>query len=246
MPTSDDQAGNDDDEQSECASPPCFQREVDPDYAEYSHDGAAASDKHHGQAADIADWAGISAWRKAERSRLALQRDKLDAESRERINAAIVENLRQGFSFSSTVVGFYWPLAGEIDLRPLMTELAGEGVPLVLPAIVGKQRPLEFRRWAPGDELDSSGLWSIPAPKARNLLSPTLLCVPLLGFDGQCHRLGYGGGFFDRTLAEPGFEPITVGIACESGRLTTIYPQKHDIPMQFIVTERGITRRVDE
>jgi 5-formyltetrahydrofolate cyclo-ligase len=124
-----------------------------------------------------------------------------------------------------------------------MIELAGQGVPIALPAIVGRNVPLEFRQWQPGDELDDSGLWNIPTPKTRKVLIPTLLCVPLLGFDEDCHRLGHGGGFYDRTLAVAEFTPTTVGIAYEFGRLATIYPQIHDVAMQAIVTERQVTFR---
>lgn len=211
----------------EYASPPCYRHEIDGGY-----EGISAE-----------DWDSVRTWRKVQRKRLALLRDKLEPRQREALSAAVMENLRGAFPLAKSTVGFYWPLGAEIDLRPLMTELAGQGVQLALPAIVGRYEPLEFRRWRPGDALDSSGHWNIPTPGARKLLVPDLLCVPLLGFDEACHRLGYGGGFYDRTLAVPGFEPVTIGIACEFGRLATIYPQQHDVAMQAIVTERGVFHR---
>jgi 5-formyltetrahydrofolate cyclo-ligase len=167
----------------------------------------------------------------------------MEPAERKRLAEAVMENLRRAFSLQTEIVAFYWPLGSEIDLRPLMTELAGSGLRLALPAIVGRSEPLEFRAWQPGDVLDDSGLWNIPTPGVRNIVIPTLVCVPLLGFDEDFHRLGYGGGFYDRTLAVPGFTPTTVGIACEAGRLATIYPQDHDIAMQAVVTERGVTFR---
>lgn len=210
----------------EYASPPCYQHEIDAEYQGISAD----------------DWDSVRAWRKVQRKRLALLRDNLEPRQRDAMSAAVMDNLRGALSFEKSIVGFYWPLGAEIDLRPLMTELAGQGVQLALPAIVGRYEPLEFRRWRPGDELDSSGHWNIPTPGARKLLVPDLLCVPLLGFDEACHRLGYGGGFYDRTLAVPGFTPMSIGIACEFGRLATIYPQEHDVAMHSIVTELGVFR----
>jgi 5-formyltetrahydrofolate cyclo-ligase len=214
-------------ETGEYASPPCYQHEIDAVYQ-----GVSAGDRD-----------SVREWRKAQRRRLAFIRDGIDPGQRSAISAAVMDHLRKGFPLANSSIGFYWPLGAEIDLRPLMTELAGKGVQLALPAIVGRYEPLEFRRWRPGDALDSSGHWNIPTPFARKLLVPDLLCVPLLGFDESCHRLGYGGGFYDRTLAVPGFTPTTIGIAYEFGRLATIHPQEHDVPMHAIVTEQAVVHR---
>ncbi|MEQ9562786.1 MAG: 5-formyltetrahydrofolate cyclo-ligase, partial [Woeseiaceae bacterium] len=212
-------------EAREFASPPCYQHEIAPGYQGPSRD----------------DWAGVREWRKAQRTRLSRLRESIEPAERNRLTESIMDNLRRAFVLQSEVVAFYWPLPGEIDLRPLVTELASKGARLALPAIVGKDEPLEFRRWKPGDELDESGLWNIPTPTVRDIVTPTLIYVPLLGFDKDCHRLGHGGGFYDRTLAVPGVAPVTVGIAYESGRLATIYPQEHDIAINAIATERDVT-----
>ena len=214
-------------ESGDTGSPPCYQHELDPSWQEI----------------DARDWDSVRQWRKTQRARLALQRDNLDVRQREALSASVIRNLHDAFDLEARTVAFYWPLGSEIDLRPLMGELAGKGVTVALPAIAGRQEPLEFRRWRPGDELDDSGLWNIPTPRHRELVVPTLLCVPMLGFDEACHRLGYGGGFYDRTLAVPGFSPATVGIAYDFGRLRSIYPQAHDIAMQAIVTERLVLHR---
>jgi 5,10-methenyltetrahydrofolate synthetase len=214
-------------ETREFASPPCYQHETTSGYQGLSSD----------------DWASVREWRKTQRTRLARLRDGMEPAERKRLSEAIMDNLPRAFSLQPEIVAYYWPLGSEADLRPWMTELAANGVRLALPAIVGRSEPLEFRAWQPGDELDDSGLWNIPTPKARNLVIPTLLFVPLLGFDEDLHRLGYGGGYYDRTLAAPGFTPTTVGVASEAGRLATIYPQDHDIAMQAVVTERGVRFR---
>jgi 5-formyltetrahydrofolate cyclo-ligase len=83
------------------------------------------------------------------------------------------------------------------------------------------------------------GIWAIPIPADRLPVQPTVLLVPLLGFDERGYRLGYGGGYFDRTLAVARPRPLTIGVGYELGRLPTIYPQPHDIPMDAIVTDAG-------
>jgi 5-formyltetrahydrofolate cyclo-ligase len=113
---------------------------------------------------------------------------------RDRVLAA---NLVPG---GATVSGF-WPIGDEFDPRPLMEALAARGHTLCLPVVVGKGRPLAFRAWAPGDPLERAGFGlSVPAWDAAPAI-PRFLIVPLLAFDRRGYRLGYGGGFFDRTIA---------------------------------------------
>ena len=115
--------------------------------------------------------------------------------ARDRVLAA---NLVPG---GATVSGF-WPIGDEFDPRPLMEALAARGHTLCLPVVVGKGRPLAFRAWAPGDPLERAGFdLSVPAWDAAPAI-PRFLIVPLLAFDRRGYRLGYGGGFFDRTIAE--------------------------------------------
>lgn len=132
-------------------------------------------------------------------------------------------------------------MCGEIDLRPLIRDLLSRGAQVALPVIINKDQPLEFWQWDPQKRLYSRGLWGIPAPVDRTLVRPTVLLVPLLGFDGHGHRLGHGGGYYDRTLPTIEPKPQTIGIGYEFGRLDTIYPQPHDVPLDAIVTEKGIT-----
>jgi 5-formyltetrahydrofolate cyclo-ligase len=99
------------------------------------------------------------------------------------------------------VVSGFVPFADEIDVLPLMARLAGEGWRTALPVVVGRDKPLVFRAWAPG-EPTSAGAWSIPVPPdSAPEVEPDVLLVPMLAFDGAGFRLGYGGGFYDRTLA---------------------------------------------
>ena len=105
--------------------------------------------------------------------------------------------------------------------------------------MVEKRQPLEFWSWHPGMTL-ARGVWNIPIPVGRNPVQPTVLLVPLVGFDSAGYRLGHGGGYYDRTLATFIAKPFTIGIGYEIGRLETIHPQPHDVPMDAIVTERRV------
>jgi len=105
--------------------------------------------------------------------------------------------------------------------------------------VVEKKQPLAFWAWRPGAAL-ARGVWDIPIPAARDVVQPTALLVPLVGFDAEGYRLGHGGGYYDRTLAAMNPKPLAIGVGFEFGRLETIWPQPHDIPMDAIVTEAGV------
>jgi len=187
------------------------------------------------------DRANINAWRKRQRTRLAAQRANIGTEERQRAESAIVATIGRQFQLHETVFAIYWPLPGELDLRPLVDSALLGKAQAALPVIVEKNRPLEFWRWSRQSETTSSGLWGIPVPVERHPVIPSIVFVPMLGFDSDCHRLGYGGGYYDRTLAILPPDTVSVGIGFEFGRLPTIYPQAHDIAMNAIVTERGVS-----
>jgi 5,10-methenyltetrahydrofolate synthetase len=86
-------------------------------------------------------------------------------------------------------------------------------------------------------------VWNIPIPEAREVVVPQAVLAPLVGFDRQCYRLGYGGGYFDRTLAALSPRPLAIGVGFEMSQIETIFPQSFDIPMEVIVTEARIRRR---
>jgi 5-formyltetrahydrofolate cyclo-ligase len=104
-----------------------------------------------------------------------------------------------------------------------------------LPVVVEKAQPLIFRPWSPGVAM-ANGVWNIPIPAEGNPVYPDTLLVPLVGFDGKNYRLGYGGGFYDRTIAAMPRRPRTIGIGFACGRLRSIFPQPHDVPLdEFVV-----------
>lgn len=185
-----------------------------------------------------ADWPTIRDWRKETRDRLITQRTSISAEDRsawsERISRALEAALEP---YAGRLIGFYWPFRGEYDPRGVLTAMRERGSRLALPVIVERGQPLVFREWSPGS-LMVQGTWKIPMPESGEAVFPDLLVVPLVGFDGQGYRLGYGGGFYDRTIAAMPERPRTVGVGFAFGRLETICPQSHDIPLERIITER--------
>jgi 5,10-methenyltetrahydrofolate synthetase len=184
-------------------------------------------------------WDEVRPWRKLERERLIAARVATVQEIRARWTRAIIETLEPILRESEGPISFYWPFRGEPDLRPLMRTLDGEGFTLALPVVVEPKTPLVFRPWRSGSKMEL-GVWNIPVPATKEEVVPRLLLAPVVGFTPDFYRLGYGGGYFDRTLAKLGAGHAAIGIGFEMGRLATIHPQPHDIKMRQIVTEQGI------
>jgi 5,10-methenyltetrahydrofolate synthetase len=135
-------------------------------------------------------------------------------------------------------LAFCWPYRAEPDLRAWVGAwLNGDANRVAaLPVVVEQGAPLAFRCWRPGMEL-ARDRYGILYPVAGEMIVPELVLVPLNAFDARGYRLGYGGGYFDRTLAV--IRPITVGIGFELGREVDILPQPHDQPLDWLVTEAG-------
>jgi 5-formyltetrahydrofolate cyclo-ligase len=182
----------------------------------------------------------VAAWRKAERVRLLAARQAIPLERRREDDARITALLLEGFPLlSGLVVGFYWPFKGEVDPRVAMLRLRERGARAALPVVVEKKAPLQFREWWPGCTT-RPGVFDLPVPVEGGIVVPGAVLVPPVGFDALGYRLGYGGGYFDRTLAALSPRPIAIALAREASRIETIHPQPHDVPMDFIVTEEGI------
>lgn len=138
-------------------------------------------------------------------------------------------------------VAGYWPIADEADVVPLLTAMAERGTTVCLPVVVAKASPLEFRRWLPGDDLVPGPHGTAHPGKAAPLVTPTLLLVPLLAFDRRGGRLGYGGGYYDRTLAalrQQG-SVLAVGIAYRAQEFPELPLDAFDQRLDWIVTEFG-------
>jgi len=183
----------------------------------------------------------VRQWRKAERARLLSAREAIPAYMRRAHNEAITERLIQAFpQLAAMTIGFYWPLRGEFDARVAMLHFRKLGARTALPVVIEKAAPLQFRLWWPGAPT-TVGVYDLPVPETE-VIVPQAVLMPPIGFDARCYRLGYGGGYFDRTLAALSPQPLKIGVAFESSRIETIRPQPHDVPMDLVVTERGIHR----
>lgn len=188
----------------------------------------------------------VKSWRKAERDRLIAARERLDAATLERFRRRIDDHLWRSFpGLAAATLAFCWPIRKEYDARGLTQRLRECGAVTALPVVVAPRQPLVFREWHPGVAL-ASGPLGIPYPAGSDPVVPTAALVPMNGWDEAGHRLGYGGGFFDRTLASLEPRPVVIGVSYELARLTTIRPQSWDIPMDWVVTERGTYRRDPE
>ena len=208
---------------SSYASPACSMHEVDPTYM-----GLERSPET------------VAAWRKETRRRLIDQRAQLGAAERERRTPIIQSHLDRLLpDVSDRNISLYWPFLGEPDLRGWMASATAGGATCLLPVVTEKRRPLIFRSWRVGEEL-VRGTLNIPVPLNGEEKRPDIVIAPVVGFDEQCFRLGFGGGYFDRTLASLDPKPLVIGIGFEFQKIATIHPQGHDIPMDIIVTDTGI------
>ena len=191
------------------------------------------------------DWPAVAHWRQAERERLRAERLALSVEARQVKAEALAHYLTALLSercgdLAGRVLSGYWPIKGELDLRPWMTSLHAKGAVLAFPVVETPRAPLTFRRWEPGMRMER-GHWGIAVPpEASQRLTPEICLAPLVGWDSAGYRLGYGGGYFDRTLASLSPRPLVTGVGLQSARLDSIAPQTHDVPMSVVVTEPGV------
>jgi 5-formyltetrahydrofolate cyclo-ligase len=185
----------------------------------------------------------LKSWRKAERTRLIAARAALDASTLEDLRHRIDHHLERSFpGLASAKLAFCWPIKGEYDARHLVRTLRERGALTALPVVVAPREPLAFREWHPGVEL-ATGPLDIPYPAKSPAVNPDAVLLPMNGWDEAGYRLGYGGGFFDRTLAALAKRPAVIGLGYEMAKLATIHPQSWDVPMDWVVTERGVYRR---
>lgn len=143
-----------------------------------------------------------------------------------------------------SVVSGFFPYQSEVDTRPLLGRLVGEGWTTALPIVIALGQPLQFRRWLPG-EPTVAGKWDIPRPaETAPLVEPDVLLVPMLAFDRKGFRLGYGGGFYDRTLELlRAKKPVTaIGVAYAAQEVDSVPHDAHDQVLDFVMTEKELIR----
>ena len=181
-------------------------------------------------------------WGKQQRAQLLAARSAASAQDRAAWSAAIHATLMEALDLQAPcVLGLCWPYRQEFDARPTAAHLRARGVRSALPVVRGPGLPLAFHHWWPGVAMES-GVYNIPVPRDTEALLPDVLLVPPVGIDALGYRLGYGGGYFDRTLAALARKPVCIATAFDLSRIDNLQPQAHDVRMDFVVTETGMAQ----
>lgn len=181
-----------------------------------------------------------TAWRRALRREMVARRAALSDAEHAALSARIVEHLLASLPVPG-VVAFCWPIKHEPDVRAVVERWAALGARAALPVVVAEDAPLAFRLWTADTPLEADR-YGIPTPVAGDFVQPDTILLPLNGFDAGGYRLGYGGGYFDRTLATLSPRPQAVGVGFEINRLESIRPESHDQRLDWIVTEAAALR----
>ncbi len=186
------------------------------------------------------DWPDISAWRKMQRETWIAWRCAVPAAQHAQWGERMTESLCALLPAPDRlVIGFCWPFKAEFDARFAVRFWRDQGATAALPEVTGKGRPLRFRKWWPGAPM-TRGVYDIPLPDGTPEVLPDVAIVPMNACDGRGYRLGYGGGYFDRTLAALQRRVVAIGVTYDGSRVSTIFPQPHDIAMDLVVTETGV------
>lgn len=179
--------------------------------------------------------------KRALRSSMLAWRNTLTDDDRNAAAGRLLEALKREKPFATPcIVSGFWPIKDEIDIKPLMTELHTVGCRLALPVVQGRGKPLLFRAWQPGDALEKGVFGTLQPAAERETLEPEALIVPLLACDEEGWRLGYGGGFYDRTLkglrARRKVTAVGVGF---SGQLVADVPHEpYDQRLDWLLTDK--------
>jgi 5-formyltetrahydrofolate cyclo-ligase len=185
----------------------------------------------------------ISAPAKAELRRAALaRRDALPATERAQAAETIAARTFPVAVKSGTIVAGFMPMKSELNPLPLMRKLAAAGARLALPAVAGRGQPLIMRAWAFGAPL-AAGVWGIREPEpSAPAVAPEIVIVPLLAFDRSGHRIGYGAGYYDLTIAalRATQAVVAIGVAFAAQEIAAVPATPHDAPLDLVLTEREV------
>lgn len=181
-----------------------------------------------------------TAWRRALRREMVARRAAFSDAEHDALSADIVTHLLAALPVPR-IVAFCWPIKHEPDVRAIVPRWVAQGALAALPVVVAENAPLAFRLWTPDTPL-AADRYGIPTPTRGEFVQPDMLLLPLNGFDGDGYRLGYGGGYFDRTLAAMFPRPLAVGVGFEINRQPTIRPEHHDQRLDWLVSEAGAVR----
>ncbi len=186
-----------------------------------------------------------ASFRRALRQQRIERRLALSADECAVLSAKVCEHLQKNFpQLAGLRVGFCWPVKNEPDLRPLIMswiESGQTGFAALLPVVLEAKAALAFRKWTPGQRLIADR-YGILTPVAGEFLVPHALLLPVNAFDADGYRIGYGGGFFDRTLAALKPAPLSIGVGFELARVDSVRPEAHDVRLAAMVSEAGVFR----
>jgi 5,10-methenyltetrahydrofolate synthetase len=179
--------------------------------------------------------------RRARRQHLVGLRQAVGAPVRAQVQqqvAAVLELVSRTLRHCGRVprIACYWPIRGEPGLGQALAAAVQRGDVLALPFIPGPAQALQFRRWQPGAPT-IPGIWNIPTPAVDERVQPNVVLAPVVGFDAAWHRLGNGGGYYDRSFAALPAATLRLGVGFDCLRLPSICPEPHDIPMHAVITE---------
>lgn len=176
------------------------------------------------------------------RSKALAARSQLGATDRAQKNMALTAHGLETLTFQpDDIISGFWPIRDEADILPMLELLRGKGAKLCLPAVISKTE-IVFRVFGANDELVSGGFGTKAPSASAPEIDPTIMLVPLAAFDAKGQRIGYGAGFYDRAIAklhEKGINPRLYGIAFDCQEVPSVPAEKHDIPLDYILTESG-------
>jgi 5,10-methenyltetrahydrofolate synthetase len=183
------------------------------------------------------------AWRRSLRRDAIARRMALAGDDHARHSQTVCRLLTANFPrLAGMRVGFCWPINNEPDVRAALETWRAAGAAAfaaLLPVVVETGAALAFRIWRPGMAL-AADRYGIPTPAAGDFMQPQALLIPLAAFDAAGFRLGYGGGYFDRTLARLRPRPLAIGVGFELSRVDSVFPEPHDERLDAVVTEAGV------
>lgn len=162
---------------------------------------------------------------------------------RARAALSLRDGLMEQWNISpDSVVAGFWPMREEIDVLPLLTAVVEVGATAALPVVGARDAALTFRHWRPGMTMEDGPFGTRHPPHTEEEVRPTIVLVPLLAFDRTGGRLGYGGGFYDRTLAALRLtsDILSIGVAYAGQEVPVVPKEWHDEPLDWIATEQGV------
>lgn len=182
----------------------------------------------------------VQARKAALREEFLFRRTTISADLKDTTSWKVRNHLRTLLGPQAGVVALYIPKRGEIDLRPLAHELWQQGQTVCLPRVVERGHPLSFNIWEPDGALEPDVL-GIPTGTGANIWPATII-IPMLGYSRQGHRLGYGGGFYDRTLKTSPFPTLSIGVCYTELEVEDFPAEYHDQRVEYVVTGREVLR----